>query len=1241
MPEVKRTDPKRRPDLFYLPDGQGEYTLASEEVDPILFTHSVGSIKVVAKKVFDGIAYFVFKSDISQIWWKRDALANPILVAECQLVGQVYLNDSWNNYPFEFSEANVSSQGDGRYRAIQTQGNNLFAMEWDWSQGSGKQSFFIDVPGQLVRLRWQCRVLESAIANPEQGKQGLSYSTHDYPGNVNHGSQADPEEGWVQHWWTFEPDGFTCDVEDERTPLQRYNEGAGLVVDPYLVIDEQATYVDVTCDGYVARVHYGGGQYHAISIRDPNNVSTEWIRMGSLVRQSTTSYALAQDAGVAVTIKEMNSVRVVIKLTGDFETGAYASLTNESGSEMWYYLYTDRILQRIKFNATGSITFDTSIYHGQCYADIQTANVANEVSKYESSGSEATQSVTAERNDADYLAVLSDEIDIMGINLLHDLGGGTAPYTQVLVTGGDRIGFRWSNGTVTALSEMAVLWVLDSADRSGSAKKYDSTKRLAIGDQWKDLNIENWDDATYHTDLVGYWTCDDDAASTTILAEVGSNGALAGGSNTEDVSSVTARQGTSFLLDGSADIINLSTCFNTDLTNKNLFTVVINARPTFAYNVAVDQLLLTIGSSSTNRLMIGYRASTDQWTIYNDIANAGVTTSYGRVYTSSVQMQKWVTVVVAVDLTNDVVALAVDGRILATESVTQSWSATPTYLYVGSNISENTFWTGYIDEITLLDGYLPYQLSPYVEVFTPVRDCYIPKNLTIDGFASDGGLHVIPNSNHKVKVVWDRLRYSNILVLDSTSFLDTLNVERLSSWWRFDDDAASTTILAENYGSGKTNGTLGGGDNTEDKQQVGALGGSFLFNGTDDYADLSSALSDISSTNKFTVSLRVKPNFTYSNSTSRMILEIGSSSSDRVLLYWSTGNAIVFQNDISDASTAYDLVTVSSTYETQQWWDIHLMVNLDADCIIVAVNGVVKLRLVATESWNATPTYFYVGRNISGSSNYWPGYVCDVKLYNGPICLGGGGPLPLSNDDSDFSIANSDVIFHTLLRDITSPTAEVAGGSSTITVGGSPSLESDMNGVSNASILFDASGDILTFPTSGNLDISQGSIMFWWKSVSAFDDSNDRVLFGGRGASNDAGDFVIIKTSTPQLYLLTVDSSSNIIYIYFNAAQITAWTTWTSLRFVWSSSVPVYSTHHMAMFIDGQYRTPAGGSNHTSPWTAGTPQTTQGIGNDQQDTADFANGYMSRLSITDNPFTPENWSSYGIPLRTLLLDVRE
>jgi hypothetical protein len=206
--------------------------------------------------VFDGQADIVIKADTIQIYWKGS------LIAEAQLLAQLS-DDGGSTWPYEqlfsFQDANINKIDTDDvenpitpfYRAYEVKDipalsitNAVFGMDQRWSFQDTKQAFYIDVPGWLCRVRWQARVKDSSIADGPDDK-GLRYSVRDYDGEVNHGSQPDPETGWTQHWWAFEPDGYQCPDADGRTPAERFADKAGLFVDPYIEVDELATYWDI------------------------------------------------------------------------------------------------------------------------------------------------------------------------------------------------------------------------------------------------------------------------------------------------------------------------------------------------------------------------------------------------------------------------------------------------------------------------------------------------------------------------------------------------------------------------------------------------------------------------------------------------------------------------------------------------------------------------------------------------------------------------------------------------------------------------------------------------------------------------------------------------------------------------------------------------------------------------------------------------------------------------------------
>jgi len=258
----------------------------------------------------------------------------------------------------------------------------------------------------------------------------------------------------------------------------------------YLTVDEQATYVDVTCDGYTARVYSNGSEAFLGKIYDSDAVGTDdWFTFGSKVDVGGTVYAISEDTGITLEVIENTPTRVVLRAVGDFEDSAQASLANESGSTVTMTFYPDRMTYHVNFNATGSITLADSTDNGLAFMDSVTANLANEDSKYESAGSESDAGSSGVQSSADYIATISDECDVTGISLESTLGGGTGTYIQYIGDPGVALRFGWNNGTVTAATTLTMMWIIDSAERTGSAKLYNSADRLAMGDQYKDLEI--------------------------------------------------------------------------------------------------------------------------------------------------------------------------------------------------------------------------------------------------------------------------------------------------------------------------------------------------------------------------------------------------------------------------------------------------------------------------------------------------------------------------------------------------------------------------------------------------------------------------------------------------------------------------------------------------------------------------------------------------------------------------------
>lgn len=198
---------------------------------------------------------------------------------------------------------------------------------------------------------------------------------------------------------------------------------------------------------------------------------------------------------------------------------------------------------------------------------------------------------------------------------------------------------------------------------------------------------------------------------------------------------------------------------------------------------------------------------------------------------------------------------------------------------------------------------------------------------------------------------------------------------------------------------------------------------------------------------------------------------------------------------------------------------------------------------------------------------------------------------------------HTDLLFHAPLSDVDNLTTGLTKvGSPTNAEGG---------------IQFDASGESITMPTAGRLDISKGTIEFEFRSLSAFSDSAAHVLFGTRGSANAAGDFWIGKWSDNIFYWIIVDSGGTPRNLAFSSDPTGGnWTSNNHYRFVWDSSTAVDGSNTMAVYVNGVLITQ---DTQTNTWTDATLDANIGIGNDYEDTTRFANGIIKNLWISDQP----------------------
>jgi hypothetical protein len=540
---------KVNPQDYFLQNGVDEYgnpiyNLANEVVT------DYAPAKAIRKKVHDGILDTVFQANKIQLYWNSNLIAEAQLEVQVETSPSI-----WEGQVFSFQDANVKkidwddSHPDWNINDVHEQGSTVVHNNATWicktdngpsspiepgidaetgtywrqldpiapyfrgneikdiptlgitnaviglDVHSGwhldKMSFYADVPGFNTRIRWQCRVKDSAVAwvdntDPENPifHKGLSFNTKDYQGTVNPGNMDDPEPGWTIRWWTFEPNGKQIDAADARTSRERYKQGVGLVVDPYLSVDEQATYYDVLCDGYTLRIYEGDQEVGDIATLLIGG--TDYGGIDDRLVVSAGTYRLTYDTARSVIIVENTPTRIGIRIKGSWTTDAQVPLTNSVNVEYSLFIYPDQVFIDVVWGTSGNITIDSSILNGIIGFDPSSTNLTNEDSYYESAGSEINGS--GERTTADYIGIFADEVRIMVTNTYKSYSTG---YSQYLQTSGQIAHIRWDNTTLASGTyRMQGVVTFDSATREGSLRIYSETDRLAIGDQYKDREID-------------------------------------------------------------------------------------------------------------------------------------------------------------------------------------------------------------------------------------------------------------------------------------------------------------------------------------------------------------------------------------------------------------------------------------------------------------------------------------------------------------------------------------------------------------------------------------------------------------------------------------------------------------------------------------------------------------------------------------------------------------------------------
>ena len=215
----------------------------------------------------------------------------------------------------------------------------------------------------------------------------------------------------------------------------------------------------------------------------------------------------------------------------------------------------------------------------------------------------------------------------------------------------------------------------------------------------------------------------------------------------------------------------------------------------------------------------------------------------------------------------------------------------------------------------------------------------------------------------------------------------------LEAWWKFQDDAATTTIVDES--SNAVDMTLAGGDNTADLSVTGPtsyLLKALLFNGVDDVADTGSALVSGTPT---TIGGWFKTPASPA-AVSRLAGHFVGTDVVTIGLHWNDATE-VFVAQHYDGSDA----AATSSHPLSTWF--HVVGTFGSDATrTLWVDGVSKATDTTSQSSIGTINNFIVGNSPWGGGGQYSdftkaGLFCFSRALTGPeIAETGAGPEPLN-----------------------------------------------------------------------------------------------------------------------------------------------------------------------------------------------------------------------------------------------------
>jgi hypothetical protein len=149
------------PESLWLESDPGVYDQDSVDIDTSFID---GSLKIIARKAFDGVMYLVAFPDSIEVWWRRDLDFDPVKVYYFTLTGAVKSGDTWYQQPFDFDWVNNPDEVDAtvvepakRFRIMWTKVafgvTNYFGVDLTFTRRNADFMFFIFSQGNWLSYK--------------------------------------------------------------------------------------------------------------------------------------------------------------------------------------------------------------------------------------------------------------------------------------------------------------------------------------------------------------------------------------------------------------------------------------------------------------------------------------------------------------------------------------------------------------------------------------------------------------------------------------------------------------------------------------------------------------------------------------------------------------------------------------------------------------------------------------------------------------------------------------------------------------------------------------------------------------------------------------------------------------------------------------------------------------------------------------------------------------------------------